>query len=77
MVHGLNAKPNPAVLDHPPDSVETNPTLQFGLKAKAGQDMAKSAAFAQKHDAALERAGAGRELQSFGPFPRQRAGAAR
>jgi hypothetical protein len=77
VVNGLNAKPNPSVLDQPPDSVETNPTLQFALKAKNGQDMAKSAAFAQKHDAALERAGAGRELLAIGPFPRQRAGAAK
>ena len=77
VVTGLNAKPNPSVLDQPPDSVEGNAELQFALKAKAGQDMSKSAAFAKKHDAALERAGAGRPLEAFGPFPRQRAGAAR
>jgi hypothetical protein len=77
VVSGINAKTNPSILDQPPDSVETNPTLQFALKAKNGQDMAKSAAFAQKHDAALERAGAGRALEAVGPFPRQRAGAAK
>jgi hypothetical protein len=77
VVSGLNAKTNPSILDQSPDSVETNPTLQFALKAKNGQDMAKSAAFAQKHDAALGRAGAARPLEAIGPFPRQRAGAAK
>ena len=39
VVNGLNAKPNPSVLDQPPDSVETNPTLQFALKAKNGRQV--------------------------------------
>jgi hypothetical protein len=60
-------------LTNPPDSVETNPTLQLAPKAKNGhghRGMAKSAAFAQKHG--VERASAGARRLAIGASHMQR-----